>query len=1122
MRCSKCGSDNRETRKFCSQCGTPLATKCPRCGASNEPGERFCGDCGAALITTQPGTVQSSTAAVVGSDIQIAPEQADPSLASDGERKTVTALFADIKGSMELIENLDPEEAQAIVDPALKLMMDAVDHYGGYVAQSTGDGIFALFGAPVAHEDHPQRALHAALRMQGDMRRYSAKLRAAGNPPIEARVGVNTGEVVVRSITIGEGHAEYTPIGHSTSLAARMQVLAPTGSIATTDATRRLTEGYFTFKLLGPAVVKGVSESVEVYEVIGLGPLRTRLQRAAGRGLTKFVGRRREIEAMKHAAELARTGHGQIVAAVADPGVGKSRLFYEFKPVCQSDWTVLEAYSVSYGKASAYLPVLELLRAYFRIVPEDGRRQQREKAIGKILGLDRALEDSLPYVFTLMGMHEAADPLAQMDGQIRRRRTHEALKRIFLRESLNRPLILIFEDLHWVDGETQAILEVLADSLANARILLLVNYRPEYRHEWGNRTYYTQLRLDPLATENTAEMLSELLGDAPELRSLKHMIAERTEGNPFFIEEIIQALSDEGALVRNGTVKVMRPVAQIRLPPTVQGMLAARVDRLPPAEKELLQTLSVIGKQFTLKLAREVAGQPEEELARMLGHLQLGEFVYEQPAMGDAEYEFKHALTQEVAYNSVLTERRKLLHERAGQALEAMFQEHLDDRLGELAQHYSRSSNLTKAVDYLCRAGEQLSRRSAFQEAMLQLNQALEFVGKLPPGPGRDSQELSVRLALLGPMLATRLFFTDEESRANLERARVLCGAASDSMGSARVLFSLTYMYWSGGNLRTAGQLVGELRLLAERKSDDALLVFRANGLAGLVDAWMGRLRSGLGHAERALEINEDLVIGAGEGGWLASCRAGAGWLLWMLGYPDQLLGYETHLSDLLSKPIDLFSRAGIFQSVLASHCHFLRDYRGMRELAESLIALSRENGFPYWLGCGLVRLGRIQVEDGDIDAGIETMLEGMRTFRAVSMALTYDYFCCVLAEAYLAAGRVEEGLAVLNEAIARSAAQQQRFCEPELHRLKGELLRLSGAADDAEKSMREAIAIAQGQEAKSWELRATTSLARLLEKQGRRGEARTMLAEIYGWFTEGFDTADLKVAKALLDRLNA
>jgi len=300
--------------------------------------------------------------------------------ALDGERKTVTALFADIKGSMELMEDLDPEEARAIVDPALKLMMDAVHHYGGYVAQSTGDGIFALFGAPVAHEDHPQRALYAARRLQDEMRRYSAKLRAVGNPPLEARVGVNTGEVVVRSIATGEGHEEYAPIGHSTSLAARMQVLAPTGSIAITDTTRKFCEGYFTFKSLGPTVVKGVSEPVAVHEVTGLGPLRTRLQRSASRGYTKFVGRQREMEALKHAAELTKAGHGQVVGAVAEHGVGKSRLFYEFKVKNQSDWMVLETFSVSHGKASAYLPVIDLLRNYFRIANEDDERTRREKS----------------------------------------------------------------------------------------------------------------------------------------------------------------------------------------------------------------------------------------------------------------------------------------------------------------------------------------------------------------------------------------------------------------------------------------------------------------------------------------------------------------------------------------------------------------------------------------------------------------------------------------------------------------------------------------------------------------------------------------------------------------------
>jgi class 3 adenylate cyclase len=381
-----------------------------------------------------------------------------PTHPTEGERKTVTALFADIKGSMELMEDLDPEEARAIVDPALKLMIEAVRRYGGYVVQSTGDGIFALFGAPIAHEDHPQRALYAALRLQEEMRRYSGQLRQAGNPPVEARVGINTGDVVVRSIATGENHPEYTPIGHSISLTARMQALAPTGSIAVTNGTRKLCEGYFTFRILGPTRVKGVSEPVEVFEVAGPGPLRTRLQVAARRGLTKFVGREREMETLRHAAEFARTGHGQLVAAMGEPGAGKSRLFHEFKLISRSDWMTLEAFSVSHGKASAYLPVIELLHGYFEITSEDDGRKRREKVGGKVLMLDRTLEDALPYLFSLLGIADTPDPLAQMGGQVKKRRTLEAIKRMLLRESLNQPLMLIFEDLHWIDGEMISIL----------------------------------------------------------------------------------------------------------------------------------------------------------------------------------------------------------------------------------------------------------------------------------------------------------------------------------------------------------------------------------------------------------------------------------------------------------------------------------------------------------------------------------------------------------------------------------------------------------------------------------------------------------------------------------------
>ena len=415
MLCAKCGADNPVAKRFCGDCGAPLANRCGQCGADNPPEKKFCGDCGTVLRKAVGAAVATSSPQRSAPNIRVTPEQPDASLEIEGERKTVTALFADIKGSTELMEDLDPEEARAIIDPALRLMIEAVRRYDGYVVQSTGDGIFALFGAPVAREDHPQRALYAALRMQEELKRYSAKVLAEGGTPIQGRVGINTGEVVVRSIQTGAAQVEYTPIGHTTNLASRMQTAAPVGSVAVSENTRSLCEGYFILKPLGATKVKGVSEPVKVYEVTGLGPLRTRLQRSAGRGLTKFVGREREMEALKHAAELAKSGRGQIVAAMAEPGVGKSRLFFEFKAIeggaeralmagrdaRPTKWMVLEAFSVSYGKASAYLPVLELLCEYFEISRDDDDRKRRERILGKVLGLDRTLEDTLPYLYSL-------------------------------------------------------------------------------------------------------------------------------------------------------------------------------------------------------------------------------------------------------------------------------------------------------------------------------------------------------------------------------------------------------------------------------------------------------------------------------------------------------------------------------------------------------------------------------------------------------------------------------------------------------------------------------------------------------------------------------------------------
>jgi predicted ATPase len=445
---------------------------------------------------------------------------------------------------------------------------------------------------------------------------------------------------------------------------------------------------------------------------------------------------------MKRALELARNGHGQLIAVVAEAGTGKSRLFFEFKATLPTECKLLEAYSVSHGKASAWLPVLELLRGYFGIQDADDPATRRAKVRGALAVRDPALSEVLPYLLRLLGIQEGADPLAQMDPQIRRRRTLEAIKRIILRESLEHALAVIFEDLHWIDAETQALLDLLADAVAGARLLLLVNYRPEYRHEWSGKGHYLQLRLDPLGGENAASMLAALLGGGVELEALKRLIINRTEGNPFFIEEMVQALFDEGALVRNGVVKVARSLSQLRLPPTVQGILASRIDRLSAEQKELLQTLAVIGRESPLGLIRKVASKAEPQLEQILADLRAAEFIYEQPALTDAEYIFKHALTQEVAYNSLLIGRRKLLHERAGQALESMFAEQLDDHLGELAHHFSRSDNVSKAVEYLGRAGRQALQRSAHTAAIGSLKEAIDLLPRLPDGSERMPREL--------------------------------------------------------------------------------------------------------------------------------------------------------------------------------------------------------------------------------------------------------------------------------------------------------------------------------------------------------------------------------------------
>ena len=654
-------------------------------------------------------------------------------------------LFADLKGSMELLAERDPEEARQLLDPVLDRMMAAVHQYEGTVNQVMGDGIMALFGAPLAHEDHAVRACYAALRMQEAVKQYAAEVQRSHGVPIHIRVGLNAGEVVVRSIG-SDLHMDYTAVGQTTHLGARMEQMAMPGSILITPAVLGLVEGFVQVKALGAMPVRGLRDPVEVYEVMGAGMVRSRLQAAAARGLTRFVGRQPEMETLQQALAQAQAGHGQLVALVGEAGVGKSRLVYEVVLSHRMQgWLVLESASVSYGKASPYFPVVDLLKRYCHVEERDDPRTIRAKVTGQILTLDEVLQATLPALLALLDALPADSPFLSLDPPLRRQRTLDGLKRLVMRESQVQPLLMVFEDLHWIDAETQAFLDSLVESLPTARLLLLANYRPEYQHGWGSKTYYRQLRLDPLPPTSADAFLQALLGDNPSLAPLKPLLIARTGGNPFFLEESVRTLVETGMLVgAPGTYRLAQPVASLQMPATVQAVLAARIDRLPPEEKHVLQTAAVIGTEVSLPLLQAIAELPEANLYRSLAHLQAAEFLYETRLFPEREFTFKHALTHEVAYSGLLQERRRALHARIVKALEALSPERLAEQVDRLAHHSLRGEVWDKALAYSRQAGEKAMARSAYPEAVACFEQALAALAQLPER--RDTLEQAIDL----------------------------------------------------------------------------------------------------------------------------------------------------------------------------------------------------------------------------------------------------------------------------------------------------------------------------------------------------------------------------------------
>jgi len=677
--------------------------------------------------------------------------------ALEGERKQVTILFADLKGSMELLADRDPEEARMILDPVLEQMVEAVHRFEGFVNQVMGDGIMALFGAPLAHEDHAVRACYAALRMQDSVKRYAEEVRRAHAAVVKIRVGLNSGEVVVRALG-SDLHVDYTAVGQTTHLAGRMEQLAEPGAIVIAPATLALVADYVAVKPLGPVRVKGLAEPVDVYELTGPEPSRTRLQAAAARrGLTRFVGRNAELEQLRRAQAEAGDGHGRVVAVVGEAGVGKSRLLYEFnRSQRRQNWLIIDSAAMSYGKATSYLAVIELLRRYFKIDARDDIRAIREKVAGKVLTLARTLEPTLPALLTLLDVPVDEPAWLALDPVERRRLTLDAVKMLWFEQARERPLLLIVEDLHWVDGETQALLDELVDGLESARLLLLVNYRPDYRHAWDSKRHYTVISIDPLASTHVEELLRALLGADPALDELKRLLIQRTEGNPFFLEESVRMLVDTKRLVGEpGAYRLAEPVATLQIPASVHALVAARIDRLPTADKRLLQAAAAVGTHVPVVLLREIADTSEPDLRHSLTNLIATEFIYEVNLFPDSEYAFKHVLTHDVTYGTLLQQRRRELHARIAEAIERIYGDRLPEHLERLADHAVRGELWDKAITYLRGAGMKAATRSAYAEALALFEEALRAVARLPDSRDAKVQAIDLRLesrAALAPL----------------------------------------------------------------------------------------------------------------------------------------------------------------------------------------------------------------------------------------------------------------------------------------------------------------------------------------------------------------------------------
>jgi len=1109
---------------------TSQSLRCPQCGFENPSGFAFCGQCGT------PFTKQTLAATPIQTEMQ--PDKPE----DKAERRQLTVMFCDLVGSTALSEQLDPEDLREVMLAYRDVCAKVINRFEGYIAQFLGDGLLVYFGYPVAHEDDAHRAVRAGLGIIEAIKNLNPSLKKERGVQLAVRLGIHTGLVVAGDMGTGDQLQPKAVVGETPNVAARVQSLAEPDAIVISRATHRLVQGYFECRSQGAHTLKGISKPVEVFQVVSESAARTRLDVAAATGFTPLVGREKEWEALASLWEQAKNGNGQVALLSGEAGIGKSRLVHKLKEQAAQEpgiW-LTPCQCLSYYQNSALYPIIDLLeRLVLGFEREDTHQQKLSKLEGWLVQYGFSLPEVTPLFASLLSIPLGGTypPLNLTPEQIKQK-TFQSLLTVLLKRATEQPLLFVMEDLHWADSSTLELLSQLIDQALAARICLLLTFRPEFTPPWAMNSYMTHFTLTRLLHDQTEAMIGRLTqGKALPPEVVKDLVV-KTDGVPLFVEELTKMVLESGLLKeQEGRFELSGPLPPLSIPTTLQDSLLARLDKLATV-KEVLQLAATIGQEFTYVLLRAVSQLDDLALQYELGRLVEAELIYPSGFPPEARYVFKHALIQDAAYQQQLKSRRQISHQRIAQVLEKEFLDTVETQPELVAHHYTEAGLVEQALPYWLKAGRRAMERSANVEVINHLTKGIELLKKFEETPERIQQELEF-LTALGPAQQALKGFGAPEVRQTYSRARELSQKVSETRGGmdhiaknagARELsqifpamWGVWYFYAIYPEEKKAKELAEQLVTLARDLQDPALLLVADRTLGSTLFAYgepaqaLECLREGIAlydpekHRSLAFVYGQDIGV---------VCKGWTAWSLALLGYPDQaeLMALETiQMARALSHPLTL-SYALAVGSILYL---LLQKRERARELAQENFRFSGEQGFIFFYTHAAIILG-VLADPDQIEQGIIQTRAGMAGLEGAGAALLLPVYQTRLARIFASLGKIDEGLAVVTEGLALIGRGEEHIWEADLHRMNGDLLLMNGADEsDVESCYHKALSIARQQSAKTYELRAAMSLSRLWQKQGKTEEAFTMLSEIYNWFTEGFDTVDLKKAKALLETVS-